>query len=95
MSKQIESDASRRAIDQTSDVTQTLERVAGCVMLHDLLHVHALERPDRIAVEDGTTTITYAELSDRSERLAARLRAVGLEPGDRIALLSKNDGAVG
>lgn len=35
-------------------------------------------------------TLTYAELDDRSLRLANRLRAAGLERGDVVALLSDN-----
>lgn len=44
----------------------------------------------RIAVIDGDRRFTFAALYDRSHRLAAGLRALGLKPGDRIALLSLN-----
>ncbi|MBF4160761.1 acyl-CoA synthetase [Nocardioides acrostichi] len=46
--------------------------------------------PDRAAlVQDGTVT-TYAELAALSDRLAAGLRARGVERGDRVAFLGLN-----
>ena len=39
----------------------------------------------------GEATVTYGELLQRVERLAAHLVRARLEPGDRIALLCKND----
>lgn len=45
---------------------------------------------DRIAVIDGERTIDYAQLSDRCARLAAGLAALGVQRGDRVALLSAN-----
>lgn len=46
--------------------------------------------PQATAVVDGERRMTYAELHDRSCRLAAYLRARGLRQGDRLALLSGN-----
>ncbi|MCX4831305.1 acyl-CoA synthetase [Streptomyces sp. NBC_01016] len=64
---------------------------------------HAHRTPDAPAVimsagpaEDmsgdpvGDTCLTFAELDDRSARLATALRAKGLKPGDGIALLMEN-----
>ncbi|MDP9463609.1 MAG: AMP-binding protein, partial [Actinomycetota bacterium] len=45
---------------------------------------------DRIAVIDGARTIDYAELAGRCARLAAGLAALGVQRGDRVALLSAN-----
>jgi acyl-coenzyme A synthetase/AMP-(fatty) acid ligase len=39
----------------------------------------------------GDVTVTYRELLQRVERLTAHLVQEGLEAGDRIALLCKND----
>ena len=74
-----------------SGVGTILARIDGCNCFHDLLFYHQQERPDRVAVQDGSSLVTYAELLDRAERLAARLTSDGLKPGDRIALLAKND----
>jgi long-chain acyl-CoA synthetase len=40
--------------------------------------------------EPGTETVTYAELLDRAVRLAAGLRAEGLEPGEPAAIVAPN-----
>jgi fatty-acyl-CoA synthase len=46
--------------------------------------------PDRTAVVHGERRYPYRELADRSWRLAAALRARGLERGDRVAVLAPN-----
>ncbi len=46
--------------------------------------------PGRTAVIDGAASLTYAELSGRVDRLASALRGIGLERGDRIAILDHN-----
>lgn len=53
---------------------------------------HAAADPDRPAVvmAGAGTVVTYGELADRSARLAAALRARGIGPGDRIAVLAEN-----
>lgn len=43
--------------------------------------------PDRPAVRCGNSMLTYAELDERSRSLAARLRAVGVGAGDRVAVV--------
>ncbi|MDH6679971.1 acyl-CoA synthetase (AMP-forming)/AMP-acid ligase II [Rhodococcus sp. LBL1] len=48
--------------------------------------------PD-VAVEDGTTSLTFAELSDRVHRLAAGLAQVGLTPGSTVLVLLPNSTA--
>lgn len=56
---------------------------------------HAAERPEQLAwvVADGAATAgarTYAELDERSSRLAAALRARGLRDDDLVAVLLEN-----
>lgn len=46
--------------------------------------------PDRPAVVDGEATYTFRELGERCLRLAAAMSSLGLEPGDRVALLMTN-----
>jgi len=45
---------------------------------------------DRIAVVDGDRRFTYAELNERVHRQASALRALGVGPGDRVAVLAPN-----
>jgi fatty-acyl-CoA synthase len=46
--------------------------------------------PDRVALVFGDDVTTYAEMRDRTTRLAHRLRAEGVGPGDRVAYLGPN-----
>ncbi|PPK66533.1 non-ribosomal peptide synthetase [Actinokineospora auranticolor] len=43
------------------------------------------EAPDAVAVTDGTTTLTRAELDDRANRFAAGLVRAGVRPGEVVA----------
>ncbi len=47
---------------------------------------HSALTPDRVAVTDGITRLTFAELDQESARLAAYLRTAGVEPGACVGL---------
>jgi fatty-acyl-CoA synthase len=47
--------------------------------------------PDHVAFAHGDARRTYAELDDRTRRLATALRDLGVERGDRVAYLGPND----
>ena len=47
-------------------------------------------KPDAVAISFAGTHRTWAELAQRVRRLAAALRAAGLQPGDRVAVLDLN-----
>src|SRR2546423_5905676 len=46
--------------------------------------------PDKIAVVHGERRYTYAQLEARANRLASRLRALGLSHLDRVAFIAPN-----
>ncbi len=48
---------------------------------------------NRIAVVDGDRRFTYAEFNERVHRQATALRALGVQPGDRVAVLALNSPA--
>ncbi|QNS08249.1 long-chain-fatty-acid--CoA ligase [Streptomyces xanthii] len=50
----------------------------------------AQRHPQRSALRLGEQVITYRELNERSARAAALLRAEGVRPGDRVALMLPN-----
>ncbi|SBT47367.1 hybrid non-ribosomal peptide synthetase/type I polyketide synthase [Micromonospora narathiwatensis] len=54
--------------------------------LVELIEHQAATNPDRPAVTFGTTTITYAELNARANRLAHRLRRTGVGPDVTVAI---------
>ncbi|MEV0311201.1 acyl-CoA synthetase [Nonomuraea fuscirosea] len=46
--------------------------------------------PDRTAFVMADRSVTYAEVHERTTRLASRLRVSGVEAGDRVAYLGRN-----
>lgn len=50
----------------------------------------AEDRPDRLAMREDDRVYNYAELEERTARVASALIAAGLKKGDRIAWIGKN-----
>ncbi len=73
----------------TTDLTALIS-TARQQSLGDLPRRTARTVPGKVAIVDGPTTLTYAELAACVERTAAALADAGLVKGDRVALLSHN-----
>src|SRR4051795_8665738 len=58
--------------------------------LADLIGRAASENPGKIALIDGDRTLTWSELAQAVDRLAAGVAARSLSPGDRLGLLLPN-----
>jgi long-chain acyl-CoA synthetase len=58
--------------------------------LAEFLVETAGRQPERPALRFGGTVVSYAELAEASARAAALLRAEGVRPGDRVALMLPN-----
>jgi long-chain acyl-CoA synthetase len=58
--------------------------------LASALEHSAAQLPDRVAVTFGDTHITYAQLDARATSVAAGLLALGIAPGDHVALSCPN-----
>ncbi len=58
--------------------------------LASLLAKSAERSPDAPAIRLGESELTYAELDDRSARLATLLREQGIEAGDRVGVMLPN-----
>ncbi len=58
--------------------------------LSDAVATHARLSPSKLAVRDSRRSLNFAQWHERTDRLAAGLRALGLEKGDRVALLAYN-----
>jgi len=56
----------------------------------DLLWQVADAQPEAVAVVDGDVRLTYAELTQRADAGATRLRDLGLEPDDRVVVQLPN-----
>src|SRR6185312_15035350 len=56
----------------------------------DFLHRTAHVFPDRIGIVDGDVRFTWRAFHERCLRFAGALRALGVQPGDRVAVLAGN-----
>jgi 2,3-dihydroxybenzoate-AMP ligase len=56
----------------------------------DLLWQVADAQPETVAVVDGSARLTYAELTQRADAAARRLRELGLKPDDRVVVQLPN-----
>jgi amino acid adenylation domain-containing protein len=55
--------------------------------IHQLFEEQVARTPDAPALEDAGTSLTYRELESRANRLAQRLRALGVGPEVRVGLV--------
>jgi long-chain acyl-CoA synthetase len=55
-----------------------------------LIEHHARMHPDREAIVAGTVRLTYAQLDGAARRIAGALVALGVKPGDHVALSCPN-----
>ncbi len=55
-------------------------------LLHHYVSDSAARTPDAVAVVDKDRSLTYRELDERSDRLAARLVELGVQVGDRVGI---------
>ncbi|MFE6701620.1 amino acid adenylation domain-containing protein [Streptomyces sp. NPDC057718] len=62
--------------------------------VHERFARWAARTPDAVALVDGDTTIGYAELDARADRLARRLRAHGVGPGTLVGLSMERSAAL-
>src|SRR5581483_10558448 len=56
----------------------------------NVLRARAADTPERICCAMDDDVFTYAQMDQRSDALAAGVRSLGIEQGDRIATLSPN-----
>ncbi|TML05438.1 MAG: long-chain fatty acid--CoA ligase [Actinobacteria bacterium] len=56
----------------------------------DVVRRFARERPEHVALRHGERELTYAQLDERSNRLAQALLAGGLSEGSRVAYLGRS-----
>jgi long-chain acyl-CoA synthetase len=56
----------------------------------ELLRRHATARGGKVAYRDAQSAVTYAELNERTAKLAGHLADCGVAPGDTVAIMLPN-----
>src|SRR3954451_21219811 len=69
-----------------SDWNASGEGVPSDRCIHELFEEQAARRPNAIALIQGGQTVRYAELNERANQLAHRLRALGVKREDRVGI---------
>ena len=85
----------RARLSDRADLRENRGQPCGTIHLADLVAAAAARVPDHPAVVDvtGATTLTWAELDAAGSAEAARLRAHGVGPDDRVAIRLPNGAA--
>ncbi|MGC5330357.1 amino acid adenylation domain-containing protein [Micromonospora sp. DT62] len=65
---------------------QPVEPFPAAPFVHDLVARRAAAAPAAVAVRHGDATLTYGQLDDRSDRLAARLGELGVRPDTVVGI---------
>ena len=60
------------------------------LLINDFLRRAAKLYPDKTAIVDGERRINYSEFQERANKLGHALLSLGIEPGDRVCVLSPN-----
>ena len=84
----------RNAVDPDDAVAYRAAGWWGDVTLVDHLRRHAAERPDAAAYIADDGVLTWSGLDRASDRIAAAIVALGLEPGTRVGVLIPDTGTV-
>lgn len=73
-----------------TDLRNPLSSKDMSLEFYQLIKTHAQARPDHLAIIDGETTVTYAQLLDQVERFAGGLDSLALNPDSKLGLLCLN-----
>ena len=79
--------------DQLLQEWNSLATAVSGDSLHERFAARAAERPAALAVDDGETRLTFQELDRRANRLAHRLRRLGVGPEVVVGLCSERSAA--
>ncbi|MFD1676439.1 amino acid adenylation domain-containing protein [Alicyclobacillus fodiniaquatilis] len=69
------------------DFNNTNTPYSSTKLIHQLFEEQVDQLADQIAVDDGTTRLTYLELNKRSNQLAVLLRKLGIAKGQFVAVM--------
>jgi acyl-CoA synthetase (AMP-forming)/AMP-acid ligase II len=66
---------------------------SGIGSVPDMARIWSSRTPEKAALIDGGRVVTYAQLNDRSNRIANTFIAAGIQPGANVGYLGKNSAA--
>jgi acyl-CoA synthetase (AMP-forming)/AMP-acid ligase II len=78
------------APDNTTPTTTGEAPAPAQAAASDIYAAHAVMRPGKLALVCGERSLTYAELNARANRVANALRRLGVQAGDRVAVMVHN-----
>ncbi len=81
------SETERRLV--TAEWNQTASDHERDSCIHQLFEAQARQTSDSIAIEAGSTQLTYRELNCRADQLAQRLRKSGVQPNSLVGLATE------
>ncbi|TQS27052.1 non-ribosomal peptide synthetase/MFS transporter [Microbispora sp. KK1-11] len=70
----------------SAEAETPVDAFGGATALHEVIAAQAARTPSATAVACGGDTLTYAELDAAADRLARRLRGLGVRRDDRVAI---------
>ena len=73
-------------IETVPKLADDLDRIARCQTLYDVIERSAARYPGKMAIACGDTTWTYSEFAAQVRDLAGALAALGIVPGERVAV---------
>src|SRR5579862_4266066 len=68
----------------------TLDDLRQSATIADVLRENLYVRPSAEAVTDGTRRLSWKQLHDAARSSSAHLAALGVRPGDRVAIVLPN-----
>ncbi len=74
----------------TTEQAERAERTDDYRTASNMIRTWARQTPDAPMLTQGTTTLSWAEVYGRAQRVAAALTAAGVGVGDRVAFLDRN-----
>ncbi|QSE86550.1 AMP-dependent synthetase/ligase [Rhodococcus koreensis] len=79
-------------LEVANDPGEAFTRALQATTLCEAFQITAAARADQVALRtvDGGVSLTFAALSERVRRLAAGLAALGVRPGDTVAIMLTN-----
>jgi long-chain acyl-CoA synthetase len=76
--------------DNTTPTTAGEASAPAQAPASDIYAVHAATRPNKLALVCGERSLTYAALNARANRVVNALRNLGVQSGDRVAVMAHN-----